>query len=338
MEIDKSYITNEFLEALYEDTQPKEDLLTCGKDSVEEYQKMIRQELGKVLCLEELEHRLGRCLEFEIDETMTFYGVEIVKYRVKAIKGLDFPIYHIKAVKPLNKTVLYLHGHDDLGIMGALLERNDKVRYHKNIPIKMAQAGYDVIAPELIGFGQSGFYGFPKGEEKISGCFINERYLNMAGYTLCGFRVFQSVKTLDFIEKLGLAKDITAFGVSGGGMICQHVSVWDLRIQNVLIACYSNTYRNSILAKEHCVDNYVPGLLRMGDSYKLLSNVAPRPLMTVNGIWDRGFPEAGSKIAFEYLEKVYEHLGVAQNYTGKLFQGKHEVDEEIVLNWLQENA
>lgn len=338
MEIDKSYITNEFLEALYEDVQPKEDLLTCGEEKIEEYKESIRQEVGKVLCLKELEERFGRELEYELDKTMTFYGIEIDKYRVKALKGLDFPIYHVKPEKPLNKTVLYLHGHDDLGIMGALLERYDKVRYHKNIPIKMAQEGYDVIAPELIGFGQSGFYGFPKGEEKISGCFINERYLNMAGYTLCGFRVFQSVKTLDFIEKLGLSKEITAFGVSGGGMICQNVSVWDLRIKKVIIACYSNTYKNSVLAKEHCVDNYVPGLLRMGDSYKLLSTVAPRPLLTVNGLWDRGFPEAGSKIAFEYLEKVYEHLGIKDKYTGKLFEGKHEVDETIIINWLNENA
>lgn len=78
-------------------------------------------------------------------------SIQIDKYRVDAIDGLQFPVYHVKPEKPNGKKILFLHGHDDLGIMGALLERHDKVRYHKMIPLKLAKEGYDVYAPEFIG-------------------------------------------------------------------------------------------------------------------------------------------------------------------------------------------
>lgn len=338
MEVNHKYLTNDFLMQLYDHIQPEKDLLTCEKAEMTSFREQQKSRFRQIMQLDELGQMFDKEITYEHDLNMESMGIHIDKYKVSAIQGLDFPIYHIKPTKPNGKTVLYLHGHDDLGIVGGLLDRTDKVRYHKIIPVKMALAGYDVIAPELIGLGEAGFYGFPKGEEKTCGCLINQRYLIMAGFSLGAFRVYQAGRTLDFIEKLGLNMDITAFGISGGGMTCQHLSVLDDRIQKVLVACYANTYKHSVLAKEHCPDNYTPGLLRMGDSYHLLSLVAPKPLLTVNGLWDRGFPEEGSRIAFEYLEQVYERWDAKDQYEGVLFQGKHEIDEDIILDWLKRMA
>lgn len=334
MEGTKRYLTNDFFEQLYEKVQPEKDLLTCEEQEIDRFRQEQKTKFRKILKLEELGALLDKPLEYEKDSSMESMGISIDKYCVSAIDELDFPVYHIKPLKPNGKTVLYLHGHDDLGIVGGLLDRTDKVRYHKIIPVKLALEGYDVVAPELIGYGDARFYGFPKGEDRLEGCLINSRYLVMAGFSIAGFRVYQSMKTLDFMEQLGVSDNITAFGISGGGMICQHVSVLEDRIQKVLVACYANTYKNSILWKAHCEDNYVQGLLEMGDSYKLLSLAAPKPMLTVNGIWDRAFPEAGSKIAFEYLEKVYERLGCKDKYQGILFEGAHEIKEDIIINWM----
>lgn len=336
MELNQKYLTNDFLQNLYKKIQPEKDLLTCGQDEMLSFQKQQKEKFQEILKLDELKRMFDKEIAYECELTMESMGISIDKYCLSAIEGLDFPVYHIKPAKPNGKAVLYLHGHDDLGIMGGLLDRTDKVRYHKIIPVKMALAGYDVIAPELIGYGEAGFFGFPRGEEKINGCLINQRYLIMAGFSIAGFRVYQSMRTLDFMEKMGMSDNITAFGISGGGMICQHISVLDDRVKKVLVACYANTYQHSVLAKEHCPDNYVPGLLRVGDSYELLALVAPKPMLTVNGIWDRGFPEAGSKIAFEYLEKVYERFGVKDRYQGIIFEGKHEIDEKIIIDWLNQ--
>ncbi len=338
MEVNQQYLTNEFLERLYEKIQPEKDLLSCEEQEIEPFKKEQKRKLRDILKIDELNQMFHKELIYEYESNMESMGITIDKYKLEVIEGLDFPVYHIKPLKPNGKTVFYLHGHDDLGIMGGLLERTDKVRYHKMIPVKMALEGYDVIAPELIGYGESGFWGFPKGEERICGCLINDKYLTLAGFSIVGFRVYQSMRTLDWVEKMELGDNITGFGISGGGMICQHISVLDDRIRKVLVACYSNTYKHSILAKEHCTDNYVPGLLRIGDSYKLLSLAAPKPMLTVNGIWDRGFPQEGSKIAFEYLKNVYEHLGVEERYEGILFEGRHEIDEQIIIDWLNRQA
>ena len=82
---------------------------------------------------------------------------------------------------------------------------------------------------------------------------------------------------------MGIDDKLTVFGISGGGMTAQHLLPLDDRIENGIVACYANTYADSILAKDHCSCNYVPGLLRLGDSYEMLALAAPKKLFTVNG-------------------------------------------------------
>lgn len=338
MEENKHYLTNDFLEHLYKSIQPEEDLLNCPKERIDEVRQDGIGRIREILKIDELKKMFDLNIKYELDSTMESMGVSIEKYQLNAVQELPFPVYHILPNQPNGKVILYLHGHDDLGIMGALLERYDKERYHKMIPLLLAKEGYHIIAPELIGYGDARFFDFPTGTEKLNGCVANSHYLTLAGFNIAGFRVYQAMRTLDYMEKIKLCEDVTVFGISGGGMISQQLAVIDGRIHKVLIASYANTYRNSVLNKEHCIDNYVPGLLRAGDSYKLLSLVAPRPLLTVNGISDRAFPEAGSKIAFDFLEKVYERLGVSNHYQGILFEGMHEIKSDIIIKWLKENA
>lgn len=333
-----TYTTNDFLKQLYHDIQPKKNLLNCERSEIEAVKRDGINKLKSLLKVNECKQLFDRELYYEIEDNVESMGIQIDKYRVSAIKNLDFPVYYLKPERPKNKAILYLHGHDDMGVKGAILERYDKVRYHKMIPVKLAKAGYDVFAPDEMGMGEAGFFDFPTGSEQLAGCLPNANYLTLAGFSLAGFRAYQSIRTLDFMEKLGKWESISAFGISGGGMTTQHVFPIDSRLQRAIVACYPNTYENSILAKDHCICNYVPGLLTLGDSAALLSLAAPKKLLAVNGQKDRGFPEAGSRKAFEYLEKVYDKMNALENYTGKLIDGRHEIDEEVILGWLEENA
>lgn len=335
MEGNTNYLTNNFLTYLFKEVQPKKNLLNCTDREMQKIRKERIEQLSQILKIEQLKNLLNTDITYEVEEKFESMGIQIYKYKVDAIKNLSFPIYHIQPKQSKGKTILYLHGHDDLGIMGALLERYDKVRYHKMIPLLLAKEGYDVIAPEEIGFGDARFFDFPAGTEKLNGCIINSDYLTLSGFSIAGFRAYQSVRTLDFMEQIVSMDNVTSFGISGGGMTCQQTGVLDDRIHQIIIACYANTYQKSILAKEHCLENYVPGLLSVGDSYQLLSLAAPKPLLTVNGTGDKGFPKEGSKTAFDYLEKVYERMDASQNYQGILFEGKHEIKEEIILDWLR---
>lgn len=332
------YGTNEFLENLYKEVQPKLNLKNCELSEVEAIRKEEVRKLKAILKLDELEQLVGCEPTFELEDNLESMGIQVDKYKLSAIKGLDFPVYHLKPNNPNGKAILFLHGHDDLGVMGAIMERYDKVRYHKMIPAKLAKEGYEVFAPEEIGLGEASFSDFPRGSEKVAGCVPNAHYLTLAGFSIAGFRAYQSVKTLDMMEQFGIKDDITVFGISGGGMTAQHMFAMDERINYGMITCYPNTYYNSILAKEHCICNYIPGILTVGDSAALLSLGAPKKLLAANGIWDKGFPQAGSEKAFEYLQDVYERLGVSENFEGKLIENGHAIDEDLVIDWLKRNV
>lgn len=65
------------------------------------------------------------------------------------------PIYITNLINSNNKTVLYLHGHDPLGVKGAFTIYADKEPYHKNISLKMTKVGFRVVMPELMGQGEA---------------------------------------------------------------------------------------------------------------------------------------------------------------------------------------
>lgn len=328
------YSTNRFLEKVYKNKKAKETILTCPEDQIDIYKQTIKTKLAECLKLAELDS-VYSCDPTSVKQSeFTTFGVTVEKYCLSAISELPFPVFVLRPQTPNGKQVLYCHGHDDLGVMGALLERYDKVRYHKNLPVLLAKEGYTVVAPEFAGFGDSDYFNFPEGKQPRGGCFAHMAFLTVAGYSVAGLRVLQAKKTLDFMESIGLGDRIYGFGVSGGGMVCEYLGVLDERITGMCISCYASLFRNSILYKEHCVDNYVPGILEVGESHEILSTFSPRPLMTINGIYDRAFPVAGTQIAFPFLDQAYARAG--GNYYSVIFEGKHEINPEEVIAWFNE--
>lgn len=329
------YKTNSFLEALVEKVKPQKDLLTCLKEEIEGEKEAKKSQLSQILHLNELFQFFGEPLAYWEEKREEGEYYQQVKYTVKGIKHLPFPVYVLKPNKGNGKTVLYLHGHDDLGIMGALLERYDKERYHHRFPVLLAKLGYTVVAPECMGFGEGYYEHLEEEPIKKSGCFINEGILSMCGFNIIGIRTMQVIKTIDFILGEQLPKDITVFGVSGGALTGTMVSVLDKRIKRTALAAYVNSYKGSILKKEHCIENYIPGIFKMGDSYEILALAAPKPLLIVNGKYDRGFTLEGSIKAIAYLEKVYERMNQKDCFKGMLFEGGHEISVSDVVKWLE---
>lgn len=332
----KTYATNAFLEKVYNDRRDDVNILTCEETNIDTYKSEIKRKLEQCLLIEELDRKYSCPLTYKKEDEFLTFGIKVEKYHTTAISDLPFPIFVLRPEKPNGCQVMYCHGHDDLGIAGALLERYDKVRYHKNLPVLLAKAGFTVVAPDFIGFGENDYFGFPEGKNPKGSCFAHMAFLTTCGYSVAGLRVLQAMKTLDFMDAEGLNQKILGFGVSGGGMICEYLGILDKRIEAMCISCYASTYRNSILYKEHCVDNHVPGILKVGESHEILSTFAPRSLMTINGTWDRAFPLEGTNIAFPFLEKAYERVG--GQYTGVIFEGKHEINAEEVLKWFETQA
>lgn len=330
------YRSNQFLNQLKQNMEPKENLLNCEKERAESLKEEKRAALRQLLRLEDMTADFLEDISLKKEETFEALGETVERYTYTGIKNLPFLYYKIVPKNPNGKAVLYLHGHDHQGVYGSFNLKDDGREHgHKNIAIKMARMGYTIYLPELLGHGEATYTYINKVEEEQSGCFLNSGYLAMLGYNIAGFRVFQSGLIADVMEAEGFEK-FSIFGFSGGGLIGMLFSVVEERTEMIMLNSFTNSWTDSVLAKEQCVDNYIPGIIRLGESYELLSVNVPKPLFTINGTGDRPFPKAGSEKAFAHLKDVYERFGAGENYTGYLFEGRHEVNADEVLKWLKE--
>lgn len=144
------------------------------------------------------------------------------------------------------------------------------------------------------------------------------------------------MKVMDFIYLLRYATDVL-FGVSGGGLGEQPVATLDDDgVENAIISSYVNTYENSILAKEQCIDNYIHGINQIGNSYEILALAVPKRLLLLNGTNDCPFPLAGTKKVFNYIREVYRKYHAEDRLQTCIFEGRHEVNSEVVMEWLQQ--
>lgn len=102
---------------------------------------------------------------------------------------------------------------------------------------------------------------------------------------------------------------IACMGNSGGGTITFFVTCLDKRIKMAMPSCYFCTVKESIARIDHCVDNYIPGMLQWFDLQDLTCLIAPRPMLIVAGETDPIFPIAGVKKAYDEACEVYKAAG-----------------------------
>lgn len=332
--MNNQYCTNEFISQLLKDTSSKNRFINHSLYEFKVVKNAKVKQLSKLLRLEELDEKYSTNIEYQ-EEVFEIEGLEIKKYAVKIAKHLTMPIFIIEPSNANGKTILYLHGHDPLGVKGAITINENKEPYHKNIPIKMAEDGFRIVLPELIGYGESVYEYLLKGKPAKGECFFNYAFLTMCGYDLTALRVWQTMRVIDFMQLCGYNADVL-FGVSGGGLLCQLMGALDDAVENIIISSYVNTYEDSILAKEQCIDNYIHGINQIGNSYEILALSAPKRMLLLNGTGDRPFPLAGTEKAFAYIKEIYKKYHAEDKLETHIFEGRHEINSEIVMNWLQQ--
>ncbi|WP_160032963.1 alpha/beta hydrolase family protein [Paenibacillus sp. An7] len=267
--------------------------------------------------------------------------IEITTY-----EGLRMPMYILSPLESRHEprpVVLALHGHgygsrEIVGLEADSAERTGSPGLHKDFALEWVRRGFIVIAPELLGFGDRRLTEDLTDDPKKSSCQRLALALLMAGETLAGYRVYETMRALDYIELREEAdvKRIGCMGISGGGMIASLVSALDERIGAAVISGYANTFEDSILSRNHCLDNYIPGILREARMADLIGLIAPRPLLIEAGSEDQVFPLAGAKRAYTILEQIYETAGVKEKLAADFFTGGHEISGHIAYDWMVE--
>lgn len=217
-------------------------------------------------------------------------------------------------------------GVDDIvGIDEKGRDRTDKAGYQHDFAIQVVEAGMAAVAIEPMAFGCRRDARSAKRGLGNSACQPVAGAALLLGETMVGWRVYDVMRTVDWIEtrKEIDAARVGVMGISGGGTVTSFAAALEPRLKVAMISGYLNTFKDSIVAMSHCIDNYVPGILNWCENYDVASLIAPRPLYVESGERDNIFPIAASKEAFARVKQVYTALGAADLAQHETFDDVH---------------
>lgn len=274
---------------------------------------------------------------------------ERVEYQVG--EGLTVPAYVVTPKELSSSTgqkcpaIIALHGHGwgSREMVGLLPNdtpnaNDDQIPSgHGTIVQQLAERGFVVVVPEIIGFGDRRLTRDAGGNDpKANSCFPLAASLLLAGKTLAGLRVHEASRAVDYVLQRGdiNPQRIGVIGFSGGGMTASLTTATDDRISAAAIYGYSNTYRGSILARNHCLDNYLPGILQFTEMPELLGLIAPRPLFIESGLEDPLFPVEQVRVAIHEIKAIYREMACEEKFAFDLFEGGHEINGRHSIDWL----
>ena len=226
--------------------------------------------------------------------------------------------------------ILCIHGHgkgvnDVVGIKNQVT-RNNFDGIHKNFAIQAVNQGYLVLAIEQFGFGRRRTQDhLDSGNESSSSCNLLSGTAFLLGETMIKWRVNDAMAAIDYLETredVDLNR-IAVMGLSGGGTTSFFTSALDERIKLAIISGYFCTFKDSIFNINHCIDNYIPGILKYAEMYDVAGLIAPRPISIIAGRDDKIFPIDYVRSAFDKLQVIYQAVGVADHCQLYVGQGGH---------------
>jgi len=220
----------------------------------------------------------------------------------------------------------------------------------RRVPVVVAvqrrrDAGLDltrVLEPDPAdadGFGHRRDEASRKGSAERSSCQPAAGAALMLGETMAGWRTWDVIRALDYLETRPEIdpKRIGCMGISGGGTVTLYAAAVEQRIKVAFLSGSFCSFKASIYSLSHCIDNYVPGILKAAEAYDIAGLIAPRHLFAENGTEDPIFPVAGTRLAFERTRKIYRVFGKEENLGLETFSGKHEFSGKQGFAFLKAN-
>lgn len=267
--------------------------------------------------------------------------VEITTY-----DGLRMPLYLLLPQEPVSSpcpVVLAIHGHgygsrEITGLNPDGSERTGDPGLHKDFAVSLVKQGFVVAAPEVLGFGDRRLAeDAESGEPGRNSCFRLSSALLLAGQTMAGYRIFETMRALDYVQTREEVDGgrIGIMGISGGGLVAGFTAALDERIRCAVVSGYASTFADSILARSHCLDNYIPGILLEAEMPDLLGLIAPRSLFLESGDRDHLFGPEAARAALARLEDIYSAAGGEGQIEADFFSGGHEIHGGPAYEWLR---
>lgn len=310
------------------------------------WQRRLRARLGTLLGDLRAWERVP--LNPTVEETRDFGRYRRETIRFDSRPGLSvFGYFLVPAdCPPRRPSILCLPGHGRgvdsiVGIAedGGQREPDAPDEYQADFALACVARGYPTLAIEQISFGhRRDAKAAETGNSGASSCTRDSMAALMLGETMTGWRVWDALRALDYLETRAEAdpRRLAVMGISGGGLTALWSACLDTRIRAAVVSGYFNTWADSILAVDHCVDNYVPGLLPVVEMPDLAGLVAPRALFVEGGTEDTIFPQPAFERAVAHAREIYAAWGVPERFGSEGFAGGHRFHGAGAFRFLEE--
>ena len=148
------------------------------------------------------------------------------------------------------------------------------------------------------------------------------------GQVLWGLMVYDSIKAVDYLSSRPDvdATRVATLGISMGSTMAWWLAALDIRIKVCVDLCCLSDFQALIESRGldgHGIYYYVPNLLCQFDTAAINALIAPRPHLSLAGVFDHLTPLAGLDRVEARLCQVYTDWGVAERWRLLRYQTGH---------------
>ena len=161
----------------------------------------------------------------------------IRKYSFPLTNSFSMPLYTASPMdgEPSHPCILACHGHGPGADAMIGLEVDEDC--HHNFGLSLAHAGFLVVMPEFLGFGEASFEG------EGSSCTSLSSWLLSLGHTMAGIRVWQARAACDWMMTLPEVNGPPGiYGFSGGGLVATFTAALDERFSLCALSGYAASF------------------------------------------------------------------------------------------------
>lgn len=202
---------------------------------------------------------------------------------------------------------------------------------------RLAREGYVVLCPDALCFEERRD---PAGKLK-DGAFERHEFVRyvLEGRSMAWKNILDMRRAVDYLASRPevRADRIGCYGHSMGSTHTYLVGPWEPRLKVLVGNCCFPTYegilRDRIL---HCFPNYVPGLLRHGDTPDIVALIAPRRLHLNLGAKDAWSPIADVRRALPRLTRAWADAGAPGKFTWLIEEDQAHVLSESMWERVRE--
>jgi dienelactone hydrolase len=277
-------------------------------------------------------------------------GVRIAALVMKVNDDVSIPAYLLfpeKLVAP-GTAIFAIHGHGE--IEPCIGQRDE---YHHQFALKLAQAGYLVLCPEIRGFGVLNDMAADREGHRLdywnAAKRVNDRQFTLVtdallkGETMIGETIADLLRWEDYLARKHAIKTVKVAGLSYGGDLALMYPVFSSRVERIFASgsfgSFSPIFSRCYNAPAHCI----PNVLQWMDRADIAGLNAPRPIALHYGERDvpskHNYSAAYNETvppALEQLRKIYAAAGADENVQLIVSRNQgHEMDIEALLAFMK---